>query len=314
MDRLDANMIKAALPAAVADKLESLPDKPAKPMTTIEKYEALQAEGRRAEAKGRSRVVSLAKSTGTATQEDEIEVKPWPILPENALFGLAGEVVKLATRHSEADPAAVLLTFLTAFGAAAGRSRYLRVGDAVHHARLFVALVGNSSRARKGTSATPVKRLLQAAEAHLHAGPTAVPGGLPLKISDGPLSSGEGMVWRIRDPSGADKDGRPTDPGVEDKRLLIIEGEFGGALRIAKRDGSSLSSTLRSAWDGGTIAPLVSGRSKAVVSASDPHFCLVAHVTQAELREVLSGVDLFNGVAESVSLGLCATRTGDAIP
>jgi len=209
MDRLDANMIKAALPAAVAESLESLPDEQAKPRTLPERYESLQAEGRRAEAKGRSRVVSLAKSTGTAPQEEEIEVKPWPILPENALFGLAGEVVKLATRHSEADPAAVLLTFLTAFGAAAGRSRYLRVGDALHHARLFVALVGNSSRARKGTSATPIKRLLQAAEAHLHAGPTAFPGGQPLKLSDGPLSSGEGMIWRIRDPSGTDKDGRP---------------------------------------------------------------------------------------------------------
>jgi len=99
---------------------------------------------------------------------------------------------------------------------------------------------------------------------------------------------------------------------VEDKRLLVIEGEFGGALRIAKRDGSSLSSTLRSAWDGVTISPLVSGRSRAVVSASDPHFCLVAHVTQAELHEVLSSVDLFNGVANRFLWG--CVRRGRKMP
>lgn len=244
--------------------------------------------------------------------ESEAEVIPWPILPENALFGLAGEVVRLATRHSEADPAAVLLTFLAAFGAAAGRGRYLRVGDAVHHARLFVALVGNSSRARKGTSATPIKRLLQAAEARLQAGPAAFPGGLSLKLSDGPLSSGEGLVWAIRDPSGSDKNGDPTDQGVEDKRLLVIEGEFGGALRVAGREGSSLSAILRSAWDGGQLAPLVSGRSRAVVGASNPHLCIVAHVTQQELVKVLSEVDVFNGLANRFLW--CCVRRGREMP
>lgn len=240
--------------------------------------------------------------------EPEAEVVPWPSLPDEALSGLAGEVVDLAIQHSEADKAAVLMTFLTAFGAAAGRGRYLRVGDAIHHARLFVALVGNSSRARKGTSATPIKRLLRAAEERLQAGPTPFPGGLSLNISDGPLSSGEGLVWAIRDPSSIrDKNGDPLDPGVGDKRLLVIEGEFGGALRVAGREGSSLSAILRSAWDGGQISPLVSGRSRAVVGASNPHLCIVAHVTQLELIKVLSEVDLFNGLANRF-LWACVRR------
>lgn len=254
----------------------------------------------------------LSPAEPAASPETEAEVIPWPVLPDQALDGISGDVVRLATRHSEADQAAVLLTFLSAFGAAAGRARYLRVGDAVHHSRLFVALVGNSSRARKGTSATPIRRLLRAAESRLQAGPAPFPGGLSLKLSDGPLSSGEGLVWAIRDPSGSDKNGDPTDQGVEDKRLLVIEGEFGGALRVAGREGSSLSSILRSAWDGGMISPLVSGRSKAVVGASNPHLCVVAHVTQAELIKVLSEVDVFNGLANRFLW--CCVRRGREMP
>lgn len=188
--------------------------------------------------------------------EEEAEVVPWPALSAEALSGIAGDVVNLAVQHSEADQAAVLMTFLAAFGAAAGCGRFLRVGDTEHHSRLFVALVGNSSRARKGTSAAPVKRLMQAAQSQLMAGPTSFPGGLPLKVSDGPLSSGEGLVWAIRDAAETKtKDDEPTDNGVKDKRLLVIEGELGGALRVAGREGSSLSAILRSAWDGGKSNP-----------------------------------------------------------
>ena len=254
----------------------------------------------------------------TAAYDDEIRretqapdldpVAVWPTLAPAALTGLAGDVVRLATATSEADPASVLVTFLAAFGAACGRSTWLKVGDTDHHPRLFAALVGSSSRARKGTSAQPVRRILTAAEALLRRTTPVFPGGLPLHVSDGPLSSGEGLIWAIRDESeNQDKDGQPVTAGVDDKRLLVIEGELGGALRVAGREGSSLSAILRSAWDGGRLRPLVSGRSKAVVGASDPHICFVGHVTQAELDAVLSEVDVFNGLANRV-LWCCARR------
>lgn len=244
------------------------------------------------------------------TQEAEQDpVAVWPTLAPAALTGLAGDVVRLATASSEADPASVLVTFLTAFGAACGRSTWLKVGDTDHHPRLFAALVGSSSRARKGTSAQPVRRVLTDAETILQRTTPVFPGGTAgLHVSDGPLSSGEGLIWAIRDESeDQDKDGQPVTAGVKDKRLLVIEGELGGALRVAGREGSSLSAILRSAWDGGRLRPLVSGRSKAVVGASDPHICFVGHVTQAELDAVLSEVDVFNGLANRV-LWCCARR------
>ena len=64
----------------------------------------------------------------------------------------------LATRDSEADRAAVLATFLCRFGIEAGTRPYMWVGDSKHYPRLFVAVVGATSKSRKGTSRGPVDR------------------------------------------------------------------------------------------------------------------------------------------------------------
>ena len=65
----------------------------------------------------------------------------WPILGSAASIGVVGALTELATRESEADPVAVMVSAL-AFGAACfGRKRFTHLGDTIHHARLFVALV-----------------------------------------------------------------------------------------------------------------------------------------------------------------------------
>ena len=62
------------------------------------------------------------------------------------------------------------------------------------------------------------------------------------RLSTG-LSSGEGVVWAVRD----SQDG---DPGAADKRLLVLEPEFASVLKAASREISTLSPTLRNGWDG----------------------------------------------------------------
>ena len=47
-----------------------------------------------------------------------------------------------------------------------------------------------------------------------------------------------------------------TDPGVPDKRLMIVESEFAGTLTVARRDGNILSRVLRDGWDRGDLATL----------------------------------------------------------
>jgi hypothetical protein len=122
------------------------------------------------------------------------------------------------------------LTFASAF---IGTAPFTWVGDTRHYTRLYTVLVGASSRARKGTSRDPVERIFREAERLVHGRNTKpFPLGLQINITPGPLSSGEGLVYAVRDPSDAlDKDGQPIDPGVEDKRLLVVDGEFGAALK-----------------------------------------------------------------------------------
>ena len=63
------------------------------------------------------------------------------------------------------------------------------------------------------------------------------------------LSSGEGLIHSVRDPA-------RQDPGATDRRLLVIEPEFVSVLKNVSREISTLSPTLRSAWDGRPLAIL----------------------------------------------------------
>jgi len=65
------------------------------------------------------------------------------------------------------------------------------------------------------------------------------------------LGSGEGLIYAIRDGSDDEVDG---DPGVKDKRLLVVEQELGAALRAFQRTGNNLSMILRRAFDGDSVS------------------------------------------------------------
>ncbi len=264
-------------------------------------------------------------------EKDNLTVKEWPILPPEALHGLAGAAVRLATADCEADPAAVLITFLAWFGAACGqpdgKTPYIRIGETRHAPRLFAAVVGASSRARKGTSKYPVQRLME--EADIFASSCLVPSlsnkyitnarfgessspsnyvvsSKKCPMSEGPLSSGEGIIYRLRDASEeTGDDGRPVDKGSADKRLIVVEGELGGVFKVMQRDGSIVSTVLRVAWDGGVIEPLTK---TSRIRASNPHLCIVGHITADELKELLTTVDLRNGLANRF-LWVMARRT-----
>jgi hypothetical protein len=55
----------------------------------------------------------------------------WPVLADEAFYGLPGEITRCIKPHTEADPVAVLGNLLTAFGSAAGRGAFLRVGRTI---------------------------------------------------------------------------------------------------------------------------------------------------------------------------------------
>lgn len=176
---------------------------------------------------------------------EDTNVKPWPILNSTAAHGLVGQIARCATHASEADPVAVISTVLAWAAACFGRGRLYRVGDTLHHARLYCALVGDSSRARKGTSLGPVQRVFREAEKLLKAkGELPFPSGLPLNISHG-LSTGEGLTAEVRNKRHVE-----DQAWAKDKRLLVIEREFGSILKQFQRPGNTLSTTMRTSWDG----------------------------------------------------------------
>jgi hypothetical protein len=120
------------------------------------------------------------------------------------------------------------------------------------------------------------------------------------------LESGQALVWRTRYPEDRTDDrGRlEPDPGVADKRLMVVEEEFAQVLRAAQRQGANLSAVLRQAWDGLTLHTTAKGKP---ATATDPHVSVIAHVTQDELRRLLGHVDVHNGFANRF-LWACVRR------
>ncbi len=216
----------------------------------------------------------------------------WPASPEATVYhGLAGEIVGTIAPETEADPVAILSRLLVAFGAAVGRGGWFQVEATRHHANEFLVLVGDSSRARKGSSWDHVHRLLTGADPAITA-----------RILTG-LSSGEGLIWSVRDPQG-------QDPGASDRRLLVIEPEFVSVLKAASREISTLSPTLRSAWDG---RPLQILTRTTPLRATDAHISVIGHITATELRHHINPVELANGLLNRFLL-LSAAAASDCSP
>ena len=88
-----------------------------------------------------------------------------------------------------------------------------------------------------------------------------------------------------------DKDGE-TIPGQPDKRLFVVEAEFASIMAQCRREGNTLSTTIRNLWDGGTLSPLT--KTDRTV-ATDPHVCINGHITIHELVEKATGNDMANG-------------------
>src|SRR5262249_46111251 len=173
----------------------------------------------------------------------------YPALDGAAFYGLPGEIVRTIEPHSEADPVALLIQVLTLSGNIVGQSPYYQVESDSHHGNLFCVLVGDSSKARKGTSLGRIRAVARVADESW----------ADDRLKNG-LSSGEGLINEVRDSvhkwDVKEKRLDIVDRGVTDKRLMIVGPEFAGALEAAERHGNTLSPLIRRAWDGGKLSTL----------------------------------------------------------
>jgi hypothetical protein len=240
-------------------------------------------------------------------EPDFAEPIPWPKpLAEPAFHGLAGEIVRTLEPHSEADPVALLAQLLVGFGAALGRTAHFQVEGSTHYLNEYVALVGKTSKARKGTSWDRVRKVLEIADSQF----------VENRVLGG-LSSGEGLIWAVRDPIFkrhlVKKGGRivdhqdyEEDPGVPDKRLLAFEPEFASVLRrIEGQTGNSLSALLRQAWETGNLRTLTK---VCPAKATGAHVSLAAHITIEEFRRLLTQTEMANGFANRF-MPVCVERS-----
>jgi hypothetical protein len=125
----------------------------------------------------------------------------------------------------------------------------------------------------------------------------------------GGLSSGEGLINEVRDEvqkwNPKKKKFEIVDPGVNDKRLMVTEAEFGNALAVMERPGNTLSPTIRKAWDGHTLSSLTKN---CPLKATKPHISIVGHITEDELRAGITRTEMANGFANRF-LFVCVRRS-----
>jgi hypothetical protein len=225
---------------------------------------------------------------------------PWPDpLAEDAYHGLAGQIIRRIAPQTEADPAALLVQLLAAFGNAVGtRPHYLADGSR-HACKLFVAIVGATSKGRKGTSWGRVREVFAFTDEPW-----------TKRITSG-LSSGEGLIWQIRDPiyktktnTKGEVEDELVDEGVSDKRVLVFEAELASTMAVMARPGNTLSAIIRGAWDGSDLRMLTKNSS---AQSTGAHVSILGHVTRDELLRNLNRTELGNGFANRF-LWVCAKR------
>ncbi len=264
--------------------------------TTWLKWEIGKAAGRVGEAwePGRNAIRPGPSRAGTPEKGTSFvdfvsflpQPSPWPVLAEEALQGLPGEIVRAIEPHTEADSVAVLVNLLAAYGSAIGRGAFFRVGADTHYLRVNVGLVGETSKGRKGMSWGHVRELMRAADREWTEN----------RVLHG-LSSGEGLIYAVRDRvEGENKKGEPTilDAGVDDKRLLVLEAELAGVLKVMNREGNTLSPIIRQAWDDGSLQTLTKNNP---MKATGAHVSIIGHITKPELLRHLTETEAANGFA-----------------
>ena len=183
--------------------------------------------------------------------------------------------------HTEAQPEALRLQLLAAFGNVIGPGPHCMVGSTRHALNLFVVLVGESSKARKGTSWNQIARLFTEVD----------PAWTENRVTSARLTA-RGIIAVMGHQAG-------------DRRLLALAEELAAVLHTMGRSRSPLSPLLRSAWDGATLRLLDHDR---LVHAGGAHLSLIGHITQRELAESLRRTEAHNGFANRC-LWACVQRS-----
>lgn len=199
-----------------------------------------------------------------------------PPCDPSAFDGLAGDTVLALTEYTTAAPVGLLASILSISGvilSTTGRFYGRQTSS------FMTSLVGETG-SRKGTAMNMAWDVLTAPNAF---GPQW---GVVVKGA----GSGEGVIYHANKES--------ENKGFA--RLLVKEGELASVLTVKKRDGSTLSTVLRDAFDNEPLANMRQGHS-IFVPPANYQLGLLAGITPSELRLLLvGGSDVTNGWANRI--------------
>lgn len=215
----------------------------------------------------------LKRAAAEAAAAERLPV-PLPVCDPGMFRGVLGDIVNTADPGTEADKVGVYGSLLCEVTALVGHLPYVQIGNVRHPLLVWSLLIGRTSTGRKGEATSTATRVVRLAKSEVD------------EITEGGLSSGEGLIERIRDPEDAEDQG-----GTMDKRLLVIETEMATVMAACAREGTKLPGILRQAWDGGRLAILNRKR----IVATESHVAIIGHITPREFRARLRESDMAGG-------------------
>jgi hypothetical protein len=92
-----------------------------------------------------------------------------------------------------------------------------------------------------------------------------------------------------------------VDAGIKDKRLLVRQSEFFGALQVMRRQGNTLSPVIRDAWGRGDLNSLVKN---SPAKAAGAHISIIGNIAKDELLRGMLRDEADNGFSNRLRIPL----------
>lgn len=228
-----------------------------------------------------------------------------PSIQEECFFGVAGLLANESAPQVGVSREAVLFQLLIFIGNMCEHKFHFNLGGSKLYLNDYLLIVGETSKAKKGTSLKTVKYFIEKINEEYYK--TCIRTG---------VNSGEGLVNAVRDrvisleekKNGEIKE-TVLDEGGKSKTALFIEPEFSRLMKSGKRDGNTSTEILRQAWDGDYLEVVVK---KDSCSSSDHHISMIGHITQNEFEFLNSNVDSTNGYLNRFLF--CRIFNGSPVP
>ncbi len=210
---------------------------------------------------------------------------------EDFFHGPVGNLCRAIQASSDVDPIAVGAQCLTILGSIYGRNPRIYSGGKFQRPNLMLGIIGPTTLGRKGSGlGVLLDSIFQRLDNEW----------LENCVERG-LTTGEGMIGRIRDPRTVDEDDGEDglekgdkDPGVEDKRVLFLAEELPSILHKAKkRNDGSLFGTVCEGFDSPNFMSVTT--KKGALRATGPHISIIGHGTVNYLNKAFDITDIAGG-------------------